>query len=333
MFTIILDAIFVLASLGFLILGAEWLMQGAVLIAKKKKISELVIASTLIAFGTGLPTIAVNIALVLLSPNGADAAVGNALGTNFVNIGLGLGIPAFLLTIQTKYQVFEKEIPIFLAVTGLLASFAMDGILNRFEGLIIFVSYLVTLFLMYQYSLREKLDSKDSEQVDLDTSTISETSTSSKVYSKAAFLILVGVILLIGSSIFLAFMSPKLSRDFGISEYILGLTIIGIGTSLPMIVTSVKSAYKGYVDIILGNVFGGTIANIGLGLGLVAIIKPLTFTTESVMDNYYFSVLNILVIFGILIEMKLLGSNKTLNKASGAVIVLFYLAYLITKIL
>ncbi len=106
---IIIDTILIIFALGFLIIGSELVMKGAVILAKRMKISDLAIASTLIAFGTGLPTIAVNIALVLLNTNGADTAVGNALGTNFVNIGLGLGIPAFLLTIITKNTRYLKK--------------------------------------------------------------------------------------------------------------------------------------------------------------------------------------------------------------------------------
>ncbi len=330
---ILTDIIIIVVALGLLIYGAEIVMKGAVIIAKSLKISDLVIASTLIALGTGLPTIAVNIAFVLTGGNNADAAIGNALGTNFVNIGLGLGIPAFILTIVTKYQVFEKEIPIYLAVVGLLSSFAFDGIISRIEGVVILLAYIVTLIIIYQYAAREKLQKQDIEEIDVDSSTITNTEVTGKSIIYAVLNIVIGIILLIGISIVLAVLTPRFSTNLGISEYILGLTVIGIGTSLPMIVTSTKSAIKGYVDIVLGNVFGGTIANIALGIGLPSIFVPLTFNTEALNDLYYFDLLNILVVFGILIEMKLLGKDKTLNRVSGIIIILFYIIYLVTKIL
>ncbi len=330
---VLIDVTIIFIALSLLIFGAEIVMRGAVIIAKSLKISDLVIASTLIALGTGLPTIAVNIAFVLTGGNNADAAVGNALGTNFVNIGLGLGIPAFILTIVTKYQVFEKEIPIYLGIAGLLSSFAFDGVISRIEGIIILLAYVLTLIIIYQYALRERVEKHDIEEVDVDSSTITNTEINGKSIMYAIFNIILGIILLVSLSILLAVLTPRFSHNFGISEYILGLTVIGIGTSLPMIITSAKSAMKGYVDIVLGNVFGGTIANIALGIGLPSIFVPLTFNTEALNDLYYFDLLNMLVVFGILIEMKLLGKDKTLNRVSGILIILFYFIYLISKLI
>ncbi len=198
--------------------------------------------------------------------------------------------------------------------------------------MIIFAAYLVTLYVIYQYSLREKLQSNDSKQVDLDTSTINTTKVEDRSIIHALINVLMGFVLLIGLSVFLALFAPILSEDYGISQYVLGLTVIGIGTSLPMIITSAKSALKGYVDIILGNVFGSTIANMALGIGLPAMIKPLSFNKEAVSDVYFFSILNTLVVFCILIEMKLLGGHNALNRVSGILIIMFYLGYLVVRI-
>ena len=329
---ILVDVLIIVVSLSLLILGAEWLLQGAVIFARKKKISDLAIASTLIAFGTGLPTIAVNIAMMCFSSNGADVVVGNALGTNFVNVGLGLGISALIVAINTKYQVFEKELTIFLALSAVLTGFVFDGTLGRIEGLFLLLVYIITLYILYQYAKREKLVDDDMNQVELNTSTISSTATEEinlwTVYAR----VFVGMIFLVGFSILLAFMTERFSRDFGISEYVLGLTIIGIGTSLPMIVTSVRSAFKGYTDIILGNIFGSTIANIGLGLGIPALIAPLMFTKGATDDLYLFNLLNIVVIFSILTEGKILGKNKILTKPVGFFILICYLVYLYFKL-
>lgn len=330
--SIYLDVFIILLSLVLLIQGSEWLVQGAVTIAKYKKVSDLIIASTIIAFGIGLPTIAVNVAFILLNSNGSDIVVGNGLGTNLVNIGLGLGIPALLVSLYTKYQVFEKEIPIFLVISGLLTSFVLDSILSRAEGLVMFVLYILTLIIIYQYSLREKVQEEDYSQIDLDTSTVSKTPTTEVSIRRGIILVVIGMTLLVASSLLLALRIPIFSEDFGISEYIVGLTIIGIGTSIPMIVTSIKSAIKGYTDIILGNVFGSTIANIGLGIGIPAIISPLYFNAESLKDIEIFNVLVVIVIFAILIKIKLFGDNKILSRVSGGIIVIYYLVYLFLKI-
>lgn len=316
-----------------LILGAGWLLQGAVSITEKFKISKLVIASTLIAFGTGLPTIAVNIALVLVNDTGINTAIGNALGTNFVNIGLALGIPAIMTVVKTKYEVFEKEIPLYLAFTGLFTAFFLDMSLSRLEGVLLVLFYIITLYIVYQYSLREKLNQNEDTQLDLDTSTMQTTPTENISLSKSLILVSGGLLCLIVFSILLAFTAPLLSHDLNISEYVIGLTIIGIGTSLPTIVTSIRAAKKGYIDIILGNVFGGTIANIALGLGIPALLKDLPLTAEAVSDTYFFNILNIFVIFGILIESRILKKeNKTLGRISGIIIVSLYIIYLVSKL-
>lgn len=333
MFSILLHLTIVVASLYLLIKGSEWLMKGAVAIAESMNISKLAIASTLIAFGTGLPTIAANVALALSGGNSADAAVGNALGTNYVNIGLALGIPAFMVTIITKYKVFEKEIPIYLAMTSLYTAFALDGGIEFWEGIVLLLGYAATLFVVYQYSIREKLHDVDLEEIDVDTSTVGEVKTIGLSRLMSIGYIILGLFVLVVFSIVLAQMAPILSLDLGISEYVLGLTVIGIGTSLPTIVTSVRSAKKGYIDIVLGNVFGGTIANIALGLGLPALFGGLHFNAESVSDTYYFSIFNIVVLFLILIEMKLLGKNGALSRISGIIIVGIYLVYLGSKLL
>ncbi|NMC09157.1 hypothetical protein GYA44_02400 [Candidatus Microgenomates bacterium] len=186
---------------------------------------------------------------------------------------------------------------------------------------------------MYQYAYRERLEEKDKDQVDLDTSTMSYTPTKNIPYTNIYTKLIVGILGLILASLILAYSAPMISKDFNISEYVLGLTVIGIGTSIPMVITSIKSAFKGYVDIIIGNVFGSTIANITLGIGFVAMIKPLSTSQESIDDMYYFNILNIVVILSLLIEMKLFGGNKILSKLSGAVIVFSYLCYLATKFL
>ncbi len=329
-----LHILITIGSLYMLILGAGWILQGAVSIAEKFKISKLVIASTLIAFGTGLPTIAVNIALVLVNNTGIDTAVGNALGTNFVNIGLALGIPAIMTVIKTKYEIFEKEIPLYLAFTGLFTAFFLDMSLSRFEGVLLILFYIITLYIVYQYSIREKTNQSEDTQFDLNTSTIQTTPTDNISLSKSIFLVASGLFCLTVFSILLAFTAPLLSRDLNISEYVIGLTIIGIGTSLPTIVTSIRAAKKGYIDIILGNVFGGTIANIALGLGLPAVFRQLSINSEAVSDTYFFNILNIFVIFGILIESKILKKeNKALGRISGIIIVSLYMIYLVSKLI
>lgn len=313
-------------TLILLILASNWVLDGAIGIAKRFKLSPLVIGSTIVAFGTILPSVAVNIAMVLINPNSIDIAVGNMLGTNYVNLGLALGIPAFITTIITKYNVFEKEIPIYLCITALLTTFTLDSQISQLEGAFLLISYLLVAIVIYQYAKREKKEDIKHEDMNIDN-------TEEKNIYTYTFKVIGGIIILVVSSFVLTYSGPLLAKDFGISEYILGLTLIGIGTSLPTIVASIQAARKGYIDIILGNVFGGNIINIGIGVGLPAIFHTLSFNPNSLADIYFTNIYNFIILIAILIEMRLLGGNKSLSKISGILIVSIYLLYLLSKIL
>lgn len=308
-------------------------MEGAVAIAKILHVSELTIASTIIAIGTGLPTIAVNMALLFTQNGNYDILLGNALGTNFVNIGLALGIPALLVTMTLKYEVFEKEIPLYLGIVGVLTAFSLDGMISMLEGIILLVAYVVTLVIIYQYSKREQVHDEYEKEIHLNTSTIGNIKTKEIGIYKSSLYIALGTVVLVVASLLLTKLAPMISIYSGLSLYVIGLTIVGVGTSLPTIATSIRASLKGYNDIVVGNVFGGTIANIALAIGLPAIFVNLPLGTEGVNDLYLFSILSLIVIFFLLIEMKLLGKSKALNRLSGIVIISFYIYYILAKIL
>lgn len=328
--TLIISIIITILSLFFLIKGADWLLDGAIYIARKRKISALVIGSTIVAVGTVLPTIAVNLALLLFTKSGSDIAMGNMIGTNYVNLGLALGIPAFMTTIITKYNVFEKEIPLYLAISGLLTSFALDRVITRIEGFSLFFIYIIILLIIYQYASREKREKNG----DFDEKVVSKDIETAPVKPLKApgLMIALGIVVLVGAAFALTIFAPQMASAMGISSYIVGLTIVGVGTSLPTIVASIKAAQKNHIDIILGNVFGGNIVNIGIGLGFPAIFRTIALNSESVGDIYLFNFYNIVILLFILVEMRLLGKNKALSRVSGIVIVTIYLVYVASKI-
>lgn len=330
----IFDVLIISLVMFLLLKGSDFLMTSAVSIAEKFKLSKLVIASTLVAIGTGLPSIAVNITYILMGVGYHDAIIGSAIGTNFLNIGIGLGIPAIILPLKVKYEVFKKEIPLFLAICMLLGVFLIDDVITRIEGLILLLMYALTLYIIYQYAKRERPKESDEEEIDLNTSTISHTpiikyESNVKIIARLAF----GFALLIGSAVSIVYMTPILSRDFGVSQYILGATIVAVGPSIPMIFTSIRSALKGYTDIVVGNVFGGTIANIALGIGLVTVINPLTVSNEAISDVYFFAIVVAIMLSILLPEGKPLGRSNIFNRVSGIIIVVLYFVYLLSKFL
>ncbi|KKR05501.1 MAG: Inner membrane protein YrbG [candidate division WS6 bacterium GW2011_GWF2_39_15] len=323
---LIINLLLTLGSLFFLIFASNLVLNGAIGIAKRFKLSPLVIGSTIVAFGGILPTIAVSIAIVFFDPFNIDIAIGNMVGTNYVNLGLALGIPAFLTDIITKYNVFEKEIPLYLAITALVTAFAANADISQPEGFLILIAYAMIALIIFQYSSRER--KSDVKKAEMDIPNPGQTNTAKIILS-----ILSGMIILILAAFSLTYSAPILATSLGVSPYIIGLTLVGIGTSLPTIVASIQAAKKGYIDIILGNVFGGNIINLGIGIGLPAVFHSLKLDNEAIADIYFTNIYNFIILIIILIEMKLLGGNKALSRVSGIVIVGIYLLYLLTKIL
>lgn len=309
-------------SFFFLIKGANHVLNGSISLAKRFKISPLIIGSTIVAFGGVLPSIAVNLAIVYLGGGNLDIAVGNMVGTNYVNLGLALGIPAFITDIVTKYNVFEKEIPLYLAVVGLLTAFASNGSISMVEGITIFLAYVLISIIVYQYSKRERITNKE---VLVDDKPAHGS-------GRDLFDVMIGLFILIFSSLLLTYISPYIANDLNISNYVMGLTIVGIGTSIPTIVAGVQAARKGYIDIILGNVFGGNIINIGIGMGIPAIFHFLPINAEALSDIYFTNIYNMVILLAILVEMRLLGGNKRLSRMSGLIIISIYICYLVYKL-
>jgi len=330
---IIINLIAILISLFLLIKASDWVLDGAILIAKKLKLSPLIIGSTIVAIGTVLPSIAINLVILFTNKENIDIAVGNMLGTTYVNLGLALGIPAFLTDIVTKYNVFEKEIPLYLGIFSLLAVFVIGNIIIPIEGFILFLAYLMILIIIYQYAKREKKNLIDSQHEQEMLSEVEDKDLNSGNTKKIFILLIFGIVILIVSAFILTYFAPLFADNLGISQYIIGLTLVGVGTSLPTIVAGIKAAKKGYIDIILGNVFGGNIVNIGIGIGLPAMFGSLIFSSESIEDMNFISIYNMIILFCVLIEMRLLGGNKTISRLSGIIIVTIYLLYIVYKIL
>jgi cation:H+ antiporter len=305
------------------------MLTGSIKIAKKFGLSPLVIGSTIVGFGTALPTIAVNLVIVFSKNPQYDIAIGNMIGTNYVNLGLALGIPAVITTIVTKYNVFEKEIPLYLALIALLTSFAANMSISRIEGLIVFIAYIAITIVIYQYANREKAEKSSHNEFNIKNG---EKNIGNISITKNISFIILGLVVLTISALLLNYSAPKFASSIGISDYIVGLTLVGVGTSIPTIVASIQSARQGYLDIVLGNVFGGNIVNTGLGIGFIALFKVLPISNEAISDINFTNIYNMVILIEILIEMKLLGKNKALSQMGGLVIVITYISYIIFKI-
>lgn len=304
-----------LVILGFtgLIFGANWMVNGASALAKRYNVSDLAIGLTIVAFGTSAPELIVNIVASLKGYS--DIVLGNIIGSNNFNLFIILGLAGLILPIKVQSSTAWKEIPISLGITILLIflindfTFSGQTYFSRIEGVIMLV--LFGLFLFYVFK-QLKQDPK------VETETY-ETSTL-KIWG----LIIVGLAGLVIGGQLVVLNSVSIADSLGISEKIIGLTIVAAGTSLPELVTSVIAAAKKNSDIAIGNVIGSNIFNILLILGINSIIKPVEFNAKFNLDLY--------ILLGgtvfLLIAM-LTGERKKLDRWEAGILFGFYIFYTI----
>lgn len=308
-----LSIFLLIAGFSFLLKGADWLVDGSASLAKRFKIPEIVIGLTIVAFGTSAPELVVNV--VASFTGRSEIAIGNILGSNIANILLILGIAGLIYPLSVKKDTVWKEIPLsFLAVliVGVMANDVLLGnqlssFLSRGDGLVLLGYFLV--FLYYIYSISKK---KDSSEVGLEKVNLSKSIGLS--FSGLIFLILGGYLAVENAVVIATF--------FGVSQSIIGLTIVAIGTSLPELVTSAVAAFKKKPDIAIGNVVGSNIFNIFWILGISALIRPLPF-----LESMNWDVLAGIIASFILFLWMFIGRKHTLERWQAGVLLAGYLGY------
>lgn len=304
-----------LIVIGFLglIFGANWLVDGASALAKKYHISDLVIGLTIVAFGTSAPELVVN---SVASFNGfSNIVLSNVIGSNNFNLFIILGIAGMVYPVSVQSSTAWKEIPISLITSVLLLCLANDFFINqnseisRLDGVV-----LIILFSFFMYYIFRQLKTEKSDVVP----------TFKKANSTIWFLILIGFSgLLIGGKLVVDH-SINIATDLGISQKIIGLTIIAAGTSLPELITSIVAALKKNSDIAIGNVIGSNIFNILLIISISSFINPIQYNP---IFNQDFVILIGGTIF--LLVAMLTGKRKKLDRWEALILVAFYLIYTI----
>ncbi|WP_137223559.1 calcium/sodium antiporter [Shewanella sp. MEBiC00475] len=291
---------------GFIILtfGAEALVRGASAIALRLGIAPLIIGLTIVAFGTSAPELAVSVKSALAGNPGI--ALGNVVGSNIVNIGLILAVTALIRPITVHSQMVKRDIPIMISASIFVWFLLLDGDVSFIDGTILFS--LLIGYLVFSY-----ISSKNNpEEVDIDTKP------QNPLFSIA--LIAVGITMLVGGGILFVNGAVDLAKQFGISEVIIGLTIVAIGTSMPELVTSVMAALKGQSDIAIGNVVGSNIFNVLGILGATALIHPVSAEGFNEIDFIA------MVIFAIMV-LPFAWSGFRIGRREGAVLLAGYLGY------
>ncbi len=309
---------YLLFVLGFvaLIKGADLLVEGASTLARRLGISNLVIGLTVVAFGTSTPELFVN---VLASAQGStDIAIGNVLGSNIANTLLILGVSATLYPLAVSTNTVRKEIPLSLLAAVVLGVMANDrwlegdelSGLGRIDGLVLLAFF--AIFLSYSLTISRRID--DLEQ---------DVPEAGRTLPGAIVRMALGLVGLPLGARWIVAGAVALAVDFGMSESMVGLTIVAVGTSLPELATSAVAAYRKNVDIAVGNVVGSNIFNIFFVLGISATIRPLPFRASSNFD--------IAVVIGsslLLFLAMFTGVRRSLDRWEGIAFVGLYVAYL-----
>ena len=298
-----------------LIKGADWLVEGASSIAKRFGISDLVIGLTVVAFGTSMPEFVVN--MVSVANNATDLAITNVLGSNIINIFIILGLSAVVYPIASQKRSRQFDIPysILAAIVVLVCVLIHGDGIDRAAGIVMLV-----LFVIFLYNTFKNAKSTDNSQ--------EETITAQPQPVWKALIAIVGGLLglIIGGELIVK-SAVNIATRLGVSEAIIGLTIVALGTSLPELATSVIAAMKKNADIALGNVIGSNIFNIFLILGTSAVIKPLPAYQGLALDACMAALGSVLVWLFIQTNRK-----RKLTRWGGATLLLCYAAYLTYRI-
>ena len=300
------SVVLTVVGLTMLCLGGNWLVSGSVTIAKKFRISNIVIGMTIVAYGTSTPELAASIAAT-----GEHSAIilGNIIGSNIANIGMVIGIAAVLVPLAVTKSVLRKEIPIMLGVSLLLILVSIDGELSQYDGILLLVGLGVFGYYTYRNALKQR------EEIKKDVPT-----TKNSAHLKSVGLIAIGAILLYVGAIFTVDNAVVLAKEFGLSEKIIGLTVIAIGTSLPELITSIIAIRKGHTDIGIGNIVGSNIYNILMIMGIGAALGGVAIGADVYVDY------TIMFVF----SLSLLIALKTgiIGRTMGVCLAISYVAYL-----
>ena len=243
--------------------GAEWIIKGGVSISNKFGISKLVIGLTVVAFGTSLPELLVS--LIAVFENSPSLAIGNVVGSNIANVGLVLGISTLIFPISINYAPIRRDLFIYLCSCALFILFVFDGRISRFEGGFLFIGLLFYLVVCIKNPTDDQSDGENKLEFSI---------------FKSAVYVLAGIFALSFGANFFVDGAIYLARFFGISEVVIGMSVVALGTSLPELATSAMAAFKKQSSISVGNIVGSNIFNILSILGITALFRPIDSPTN-----------------------------------------------------
>lgn len=311
----LLSIIAVLAGLGLLVWSADQFVDGASATAKHLNVSALVIGVTIIGFGTSAPEILISVFASL--DNTPDLAIGNALGSNIANIALILGLTAIFIPLPIASKLLKKELPILMIVSLIVAGCMYDAQIQFYEGILLFV----ILFSVLGYFIKS---SKTTPEDILTTESIAEIPADMSFKSAIIWLI-IGLIALVFSSKLLVWGASNIATALGVSELVIGLTIVALGTSLPELAASVAGARKGEPDLAIGNVIGSNLFNSLAVIAIPGLLTKFTISSEAIERDLPI-MLGLTALLFIFAKFPS-GSASIISRSKGIIFLLCFVAY------
>ena len=306
---VVASAALTIVGLVMLCFGGNWLVSGGASIARRFRVSNLVIGMTIVAYGTSTPELAASIAAA--GEHGA-IILGNIVGSNIANVGMVIGIAGILAPLAVQRSVLRKEIPIMLGVSLLLVAISADGELTKYDGILLLVG--LGVFAVYTFKDAVKQREKNSEEGP------PPPLEKNNFYLKSIGLIGLGVGFLYVGAFLTVDNAVILAKEFGLSEKVIGLTVIAIGTSLPELITSVMAIRKGHTDIGIGNIIGSNIYNILMIMGVGAVLGGVMISADVYVDY----AIMILLSMSILIAVR----TGVIGRVMGVCLAISYVAYI-----
>ncbi|MDX1678420.1 calcium/sodium antiporter, partial [Arsukibacterium sp.] len=295
-----------------LFVGAEGLVRGSAALAIRAGLSPLVVGLTVVAFGTSSPEMVVSVQAALAQQG--DIAVGNVVGSNIFNIAIILGITALICPIPVHRQIIRLDAPIALAVAITLVLLLLDNALSRLEGAILFAAIIAYTGMNVVLARRQTAGNGPEPESEVSAK-------GSRHWSLDMLFIAGGLAILVFGSQLLVEHAVSLAKDFGISEAVIGLTIVAAGTSMPELATSLVAAFRKQPDIAIGNVIGSNVFNVLGILGIASLVSPMQAPGISALDYSAMIIATILLI-------PLLYTGRQLHRIEGMVLLALYGMYL-----
>ena len=301
----IIDLVFIFIGCLMLYFGAEGVVRGGVNIAKHFNISPLIIGLTVIGFGTSLPELIVSISSAL--KGSSSLSVGNAIGSNIVNTGLLLGLISLIFPITAIYSNLRKDLWINIGITVIFILFAFDGLISAFEGFIMFLC-------LFYYIISCSENSDD----------INDLSDDHEILSNQKLVLFIAggfFILSYGADVFVEG-AVSIAKRFKISEAVIGVSLVALGTSLPELATSIMAAFKKQSEISIGNILGSNIFNILCVLGISSMIAPIEFPFHMVKREVYF-----LLFYGFFMIF-ISKSSQPIHRITSTILLIIYIYFI-----